>query len=196
MDPTLFTDITFPKHHERCFDYNLNPVVVTELDSIFRDPTMLKYFEERIVLDISEESFDCLFRCHSSADEREKEMEGLKENKVYMKDNYYNQREEGHVSKTDGPGAYFLEGISECVYERKPYCFLVLFDSSESHRTARMSESLYNRYVFCILYPELQGYVHSSTIQILFSYWLKNIKGVNVLKISETAYEYPIVVFL
>lgn len=196
MDPSLFTEITFPKHHERCFDYNSNPVIVAELDSIFQDATILEYFEERIVLDISEESLGSLFRCHDSMEDFEKEMKGLKENKVYTTCNYYHRREEGYVSKTYGPGAYYLEGISEYVYERKPYCLRVVFDSSESYRTVRMSESLYRKHVFGSLYHDLQNYVRSSTIQILFSHWLKHIKGVNVLKISETAYEYPIVILL
>ena len=118
MDPSNFIEIMFPTNHERCFDYYSNPIIVSELESIFQDPLVLGYFEEKIILEYSEESFCSLFRCHGSAEEREKEIDGLKSDKVFTTYNYYDEREEGYVSKTYGPGAYYLTGISDYVYDR------------------------------------------------------------------------------
>ena len=196
MDPSTFIEIMFPMNHERCFDYYSNPIIVSELEYIFQDPLVLGYFEEKIILEYSEESFCSLFRCHNSAEEREKEIDGLKSNKVFTTCNYYDEREEGYVSKTYGPGAYYLVGISDYVYDRKPYCLRVLFDLNVFHTTVIMPECLYNRYVFSMLYYEMEKKLCSATIQMLFSYWLKHIKGVIVLKICETQYNYPIVIFL
>ena len=144
--------INFPKNYERCFDYNSDPTIISELENIFRDAEVLALFEEKIIIDFHEESFSVLFRCHHSKRERDNELEGLSNNRVYTTCKYYHKREEGYVSKTYGPGAYYLEEISDYVYENKPFCFKVLFDSNVYYTTVTLSEELYNKYIFIYLY--------------------------------------------
>lgn len=132
-----------------------------------------------------------MFRCHRSREERDNELEGLGDKRVYTTWKYYDEREEGYVSKTYGPGAYYLEGLSEYVVERKPYFFKILFDSNVKYTTVVLSESMYNKY-----HCELQSRSSSVSIRMVFAYWLKHIKGVDVLKITDSNYSYPIVIFL
>ena len=195
MDQTTLITVHFPKDHERCFDYTSDPLIVSELLSIVQDSNVLEMFEEKLSIIRSEESFGELFRCHHSKDKRDNELKGLGDKRVYTTWKYYDEREEGYVSKTYGPGAYYLEGLSEYVVERKPYCFKILFDSNVKYTTVVLSESMYNKY-YCELYYEMQSRSSSVSIRMVFAYWLKHIKGVDVLKITESNYSYPIVIFL
>ena len=195
MDQATLITLNFPKDHERCFDYNSDPVITSELLSIFTDSKVLDLFKEKVCIVFSEESFGALFRCHGTKEERDNEVEGLRRNRVYTTWKYYDEREEGYVSKTYGPGAYYLEGLSEYVCERKPYCLKILFDSTVKYKTVLLSERMYNE-IFIELYYDIQKYLSSASIRMVFAYWLKHINGVDVLKITESIYSFPIVILL
>ena len=195
MDQATLITIHFLKDHKRCFDYTSDPLIVSELLSIVQDSNVSELFEEKLSLIHSKESFSELFRCHLSKKELDNELEGPGDKRVYTTWKYYDEREEGYVSKTYGPGAYYLEGLSEYVVERKPYCFKILFDSNVKYTTVVLSESMYNKY-HCELYFDIQSRLSSVSIRMVFAYWLKHIKGVDVLKITDSNYSYPIVIFL
>ena len=83
MDQATLITLNFPKDHERCFDYNSDPVITSELLSIFTDSKVLDLFKEKVCIVFSEESFGALFRCHGTKEERDNEVEGLRRNRVY-----------------------------------------------------------------------------------------------------------------
>jgi hypothetical protein len=136
-----------------------------------------------------------LYRCSKTEEEMENELNGLRNNRVYFTYTYFHKREDAYVSKTYGPGAYFLEKISPYVKEHNPFIHNILYTGTQKLLVHELPVNEYNHIIV-----ELWFYLNRKQINlssaILFAAYLKNIKHIDILKITDSEYEYPIIIFL
>ena len=189
--------VDFPLEHERRFSYEYKPEIVERFKNCLND-TEIVSFLEHVEYSIIECSFEnkTLYRCSKTEEERENELNGLRNNKVYFTYTYLHSREQCHVEKNYGAGAYFLEDISAYVYEHNPYIHKVVYKGTETQRVLELTDHEYIDITVMNLWCMLSRKSMNVSPHMLFSYWLKNVKHVTVLKITGTEYEYPILIFL
>ena len=190
-------DVIFPVECERCHSYETEQNITDEVASLLKNSDLLSLLEksEISILECSYEN-KLLYRCSKTEQERTNELNGLKNSKVYFTHKYYHEREEGYVSKTYGPGAYFLEEISPYVREHNPFVHCLLYTGTQTLHVAELTTSEYSNITVMQLWCQSNIYGIHISPYILFAAWLKNIKNVHVLKITGSDYEYPILIFL
>ena len=188
--------VIFPSEHERCFAYESKEDIVDEIHLLLEDNDAVTIMES-IDFRVEEASYEnkTLYRCSKTEKERENELNGLRNNKVYFTYTYFHKREDGYVPKTYGPGAYFLEGISPYVYENNPFVHHVVYTGTKTQRILELTVTEYNHSVVELWLCLCRKKINASP-NILFSAYIKNVKNIDVLKITGSDYEYPIVILL
>ena len=191
-------NVDFPLEHERCFSYEHKQEIVDKVSMQLQNNEELISLLEKNELDIIELCYEnkVLYRCSKTEQERENELCGLRNNRIYFTYTYYYEREQCYIEKTYGPGAYFLEQISEHVYEHNPFIHKLIYTNPKLQRVLELTVREYNRITVLDLWCFLSRNVLNLSPHILFAAWLKNIKHVDILKIIGSDYYYPIIIFL
>ena len=192
----MLESVIFPLEHERCFSYETKTDILDQIMCLIENSDVRQIIEHKDIC-VVECSFEnkTLYRCSKTEEERENELNGLRNNRVYFTCNYFHQREEGYVSKTYGPGAYFLEQISPYVKQCNPFIHTVLYTGKEKLRIHESTVNEYNHLTVELWCYLMRNHINVSST-ILFAAYLKTIKNIDVLKITGSDYEYPILIFL
>ena len=188
--------LIFPLEHERCFSYETKPEICDQIFPLLHDRDVISIIEHKDIC-IVECSFEnkILYRCSKTEEEMENELNGLRNNRVYFTYTYFHKREDAYVSKTYGPGAYFLEKISPYVKEHNPFVHNILYTGTQNLLVHELSVNAYNHLIVELWYYLMRKQINLSST-ILFAAYLKNIKHIDILKITGSEYEYPIIIFL
>ena len=188
--------LIFPLEHERCFSYETNTEICDKIFPLLEDSEILSIIEHKDIC-ITECSFEnkTLYSCSKTEEERDNELNGLRNNRVYFTYKYFLEREDGYVPKTYGPGAYFLERISPYVKDCNPFIHSLLYTSTQNLRIHELTVNEYNRITIELWCYCTKKHINVSST-ILFAAYLKHIKNIDVLKITGSDYEYPIIIFL
>ena len=82
--------LIFPLEHERCFSYETNTEICDKIFPLLEDSEILSIIEHKDIC-ITECSFEnkTLYRCSKTEEERDNELNGLRNNRVYFTYKYF-----------------------------------------------------------------------------------------------------------